>query len=102
MFSTTEGASARFLHVFLESPGMDEELAIPEEIEDLARRAKALPSDANLKAVAEAALETVPPRPAAADAVRVEVWRTRFDPASLAPRSERIRALIIEVDRAGR
>ena len=54
-----------------------------------------LPSDANLRALALGIGAIPTPDPTPPTAVRVELWRTRFDPETLAPSSELLRAVVV-------
>ena len=93
MFATTDAGPTRHLHAFVLRPGLRREID-PARLEpDLLRRVLTLPSESNLRAVAEelAASPTRdhgPPR-----GVEVQVWRTRFDPDTLAPDSQILASL---------
>jgi hypothetical protein len=85
MFSTTDAGAARHLHAFVMRPGIQREIRISEALQDLERRVMTLPSDANLRAFALALADLPPPDQGPATAVRIQVWRTEFDPIGLAP-----------------
>lgn len=98
MFSTSDVGPARHLHAFVLRPGIDREVSPPPRLEDAERRALALPSDSNLRALAlELAGEPTPDH-GRAEAVRIQVWRTRFDPETLAPRSRILRELELSLE----
>ena len=95
MFSTTDAGARRHLHVFVLRPGLERELPTPLELEELARRARALPTARNLRALAYEMAKLPTPDPGSPTGVRVEVWRTRFDPETLIPSSHILRSLEI-------
>ncbi len=98
MFSTTDAGATRHLHVYLLRPGIEREVQIPGALKDLARRTLTLPSDANLRALAIELAELPTPDHGAATGVRIQVWRTRFDPDTLAPIGEIHEALTVAFD----
>ena len=73
MFSTVD---ERQLSAWRVGPDGEAPLELPEELEDAAERAEALPSEGRLRALAEALASR-----AAGGGVRVEVWEMRFGPA---------------------
>jgi hypothetical protein len=90
MFSTVD---ERRLLAWRVGPGGGRPLELPEELEDAADRAEALPSEARLRAVAQALGAAAPGE----GALRVEVWETRFD-TEMRPQARRLAA--VEVDPA--
>ena len=88
MFSTLDSPGARHVHAFLLTPGVERELEIGSEARDFAQRARALPTSARLRALASM-LESGLPRdePDADRLIRIQVWRTDFDPARFSPSS---------------
>ncbi len=100
MFSTTDAGSRRHLHVFVLRPGLERELPIPLVLEELARRARVLPSEANLRALALEMVHVPTPDPGPATAVRIKLWRTRFDPETLVPSSHILRSLEFSLEDA--
>jgi len=98
MFSTTDAGATRHLHAFVLRPGIEREIRIPEALGDRERRALTLPSDANLRALAFALAELPTPDHGAATGVRIQVWRTRFDPNTLAPKGAIHRALKVSLE----
>ena len=99
MFSTTDAGATRHLHAFVIRPGIEREVRVPEALRDRERRALTLPSDANLRALASALVDLPTPDHGTATGVRIQVWRTRFDPNTLAPVSTIHRALLVSVER---
>ena len=95
MFASTDGRGARHLHVVELRTGIERELYPTEELADLVRRARSLPTDGNLRALALALAE--PSRRDESVSVRVEVWRTRFDPRTLTPSTHLVRGLEVRV-----
>ncbi len=85
MFSTTDAGAARHLHAFVMRPGIQREIRIPAAMKDWERRVVTLPSDANLREFALALADLPTPDHGPATAVRVQVWRTEFDPIGLVP-----------------
>jgi hypothetical protein len=99
MFSTTDAGANRHLHAFVLRPGIEREVAVPETLEALERRTLTLPSDANLRALALALADLPTPDHGAATGVRIQVWRTHFDPITLAPVGGIHRSLKISIER---
>lgn len=101
MFATTDSWARRHLHAWATRPGLREELEIPEELVLLERRARALPSERNLRALASAleALEREQGDPDAGplEAIAITVFRPRFDRDTLAPSGEPIASLRVPV-----
>jgi hypothetical protein len=65
-----------------------ESIPVPPDLEDAAKRAEAMPTDGRLAALANDLLEAG----SAGDAVRVEVWETRFD-LRMRPEAKRLRSV---------
>ena len=95
MFSSVDAGDARHLHAFVLRPGLLREIQTPEELRDLARRVRTLPSDANLRAFASEIARRPTPDHGAASAVRVQVFGRRYDPETLAPSGRLVRAIEI-------
>ncbi len=95
MFASTDGRGARHLHVVELRSGIERELYPTEELGDLVRRARSLPTDGNLRALALALAE--PSRRDGSASIRVEVWRTRFDRKTLIPSTRLVRGLEVRV-----
>ncbi len=98
MFSTTDAGANRHLHAFVLRPGIEREVEVPEALKDRERRALTLPSDANLRALALELAKLPAPDHGAATAVRIQVWRTRFDPNTLVPVGGIHRALKVSLE----
>ncbi len=90
MFATSDGGHTRRLQLLgVDAEGRSHALELPAPLRGAAGRARSLPSDARLRQLARRAAPLVS---GPWVALRVEVWRTRFDPVSLTPRFERLRA----------
>ena len=89
MFSTTDAATDRHLHIYETSPAMRRELSVPAEYEDDMRRALALPSDRWLQplAVLMSARFVVP----STSGLEIQVWSRRYEAATLQPRGQLLR-----------
>jgi hypothetical protein len=83
MFSTTDVGSARHVHVYLLRPGLEREVRVQPQQEPIEIRALALPSDPNLEKLALSLARTPTPDHGPAQAVRVQLWKTRYDPETL-------------------
>jgi hypothetical protein len=96
MFASTDSASRRHLHAWAIRPGSRRELDVPEALHDELRRALALPSEARLRAfaarLAEIEAAEAPAYEGPAEAIEVQVFRTRYDPETLAPAGELLRS----------
>jgi len=93
MFSTVD---ERRLLAWRIGPEGEGPLALPYELEDAAERAEALPGERRLRAIAAALAADLP----GAQAVRVEVWETRFGP-EMEREPHRLRAALVGVPPAG-
>jgi hypothetical protein len=85
MFSTTDAAGSRHLHALAIRPGIQRELNIPPDLDELALRAAALPSESRLGALGRELAKLPTPDKGPLEAIEIEVWATRFDPISLEP-----------------
>jgi hypothetical protein len=101
MFSSTELGPARTVRVFVSAPDRSEELEIPDSLAESAQKVATYPSKSLLKSLAEqfVARENRKDRPV--DSVRIEVWRTKFDPQTLKPESEKIRDYVYQAAETG-
>ncbi len=88
MFSTSDDRGHRHLHVVEESPGIFADIQVSEELHDLARRVLALPTPPRLERLARAIRAHSPIE----GDLRLEVWRTRYDPGTLRPSSHLLRS----------
>jgi hypothetical protein len=88
MFSTNDHGSFRSVRVFAEAAGGERRIGVPADRFQALFRVRELPDEAALRAFAE----SLAPQAPDAAAIRVEVWRARFD-ESLRARYERIAAV---------
>ena len=94
MFSTLDSRSARAVRAVALGAGWETELEIPPELDDAARRAAALPSDARLSRLIDALAPLAPGDDFdGPGALRIEVYTTEFSPDDLRPRAVLLRAL---------
>jgi hypothetical protein len=93
MFSSTDAGATRHLHAFVLRPGIRREVRPPRSLAEQVRRTLTLPSDANLRALAAELADVPTPDHGPPTAVELQVWHTRFDPETLAPRSRILRAI---------
>ena len=91
MFSTTDAGPTRHLHAFVVRPGLLRELTLPSALDARVRTALVLPSEANLRALAREVATLPTPDHGPASGVRIQVWRVRHDPVTLAPSSRLLR-----------
>jgi hypothetical protein len=98
MFSTQDAAGNRHLHVFALHPGVRRELELPEAHGEEILRARALPTAARLRALAESLGFQDDPDFGVPAAVEVQVFGPRFDRVSLEPSGVLLRS--VEVQRA--
>ncbi len=92
MFSTTDHGGFRSLRVHAVGPGGERRLRLPPALAGRSLRARDLPTGRALAHLAREARAALAPELAEGEALRIEVWRTRFDRETLEPRFERIRA----------
>jgi hypothetical protein len=93
MFSTTDAWANRHLHAWALRPGIRREIAVPSTLGPLVRRALALPTDTNLRALAADLAEVASAEGEAAETIAVQIWAPRFARETLAPSSVLVRAL---------
>jgi hypothetical protein len=98
MFSTTDDAGRRHVRVFVTAPERSEELAIPPSLEDLARRAATLPTDAALSRLARGVVTREDRYERPVDSVRIETWRIEYAPGTLAATTHRMREFVYRVE----
>jgi len=101
MFSTTDGWGTRHLHAVALSPAVRTSLVIPDELEDDAKRALALPNERRLRALAHALATRAPDDLEPPDTIRVDVFARRHAPDTLAPRGELLRSVEIRLSDSG-
>jgi hypothetical protein len=97
MFSTNDGRFTRHLHAYGLSPGLRIELEIPIELEERVQAAVALPSDARLRALARDLAPYAESDFESPESIRLEVFATRWDAATLAPTGILLVALEVPV-----
>lgn len=98
MFSTTDGWGARHLHAVALSPAFRTSLEVPEDLQEDAERALALPTEARLVALARALAERAPRDLEPPEAIRIDVFARRHDPETLAPHGELLRSVELRLD----
>ena len=100
MFSTTDDAGRRRVRVFVSAPERSEEMAIPPSLDDLARRAAVLPTNAALSRLAQGVVEREARYHRPVATVRIEAWRIEYAPGTLAAFTRRTRDFVYRVDTA--
>jgi hypothetical protein len=98
MFSTNDDAGQRIVRVFVAAPERSEEIAISPSLEDAARRAAVLPSDAALAHLARRVVEREGRYRRPVETVRIETWRIVYAPDTLAATSRLMRDFVYRVD----
>ena len=95
MFSTVDGGKRRHFHVSLVAPTGETEMKIPKQFAELEARTKELPTE---QAMNRFATELLAIAPENTSAIRVELWRDRFDSQTMASSSELLRSVEIRAD----
>ncbi len=95
MFATVDGWGNRHLAVFAIAPDVRRELDIPDGLEWTTRRLRALPSEANARALATALADDLPPDDGPLEAIEIQVWSTSYDPITTAPSDALLRSFRI-------
>jgi hypothetical protein len=98
MFSTTDDGGRRRVRVFVTAPERSEEIAITPSLEDAARRAAVLPTDAALSRLARRVVDREARYHRPVETVRIETWRIEYVPDTLAATSHRLRDFVYRVD----
>ena len=98
MFSTLDHGSRRHLHAFVLRPGLRREVMPPPGLEEEVSRALTLPTQARLRSIAVRLADTPTPDHGPPTAVQIQVWHTRFDPATLTPSSHILRELLLPLN----
>lgn len=93
MFSTTDAGGNRYLHAYALYPGLRVDLDLGPRNKDAVQRALAFPAKTRLRQLAQTLAEVPDPHFGRPNAVGILVFRTRFDPETLAPRGELLRSL---------
>jgi hypothetical protein len=84
MFATIDSRGERQLAILAESPGLLHELDVPPELEEEAERVRAMPTVARLEALARTIATAEADRIPGLHTIRLQLWRTRREPGSLA------------------
>lgn len=98
MFSTTDDAGRRYVRVFVSAAERSEEVAIAPSLEEAARRAAVLPTDAVLSRLARRVVEREGRYRRPVETVRIETWRIDYAPDTLAATSRLIHEYAYRVD----
>jgi hypothetical protein len=89
MFSTTDAATDRHLHVYQVTSRLRRELNLPAELDDAVRRALTLPSERQLRMLA--ALLTEHLGRVSNRSIEIQVWSNHYETADLRPQSRVLR-----------
>ena len=92
MFSTNDHGGFRSLRVFAVVPAGEQPLPVPDDLFRLRRRVLDLPTRGALLEMARGLAREAPD----AEAIRVEVWTTRFSPDDLRPRRLPLRRVVLD------
>jgi len=95
MFSTTDAATDRHLHVYLLTPGLRRDLKVPPYLEDAARRALTLPTEPQIRRLARELAEGLSEQAPAE--LEIQIWSTAYDPDRLTPDSGMLRSLRVDL-----
>ena len=98
MFSTTDGWSARHVHVFVTSPGFEREVRVPAGYERDTERMLTWPSEGRVAAWARELAVRLGDRRREGDGLLVQVFRRRYAPGTLAPSGELIQQVSVPLD----
>ena len=99
MFSGLDRGGARHLHIFVLEPGLEREIfARADALVDREARVVALPSDARLHSYALAVAKSGGIDRARATGLRIQLWKTDFDPETLIPSDRILRQLEVRLD----
>jgi hypothetical protein len=96
MFSTLDHGAYRGVDVLIEAPDRSEAQEIPPSLEALAARAANCPSDWLLRALATAVVARERRYERPVTTVTLTVWRTDFDPSSLAASEMPLRTFVYQ------
>ena len=97
MFASTDAGATRHLHAFVRRPGLRRAVQPPASEARQVRRTLTLPTEANLRSLALTLADIPTPDHGPATAVEVQIWHTRFDPATLTPTSQILRAIEVSL-----
>jgi len=95
MFSTTDHGGSRFLRVFALDAAGERRIAVPPELVNRSYRVRDLPSARGLERLAREIAAAAPDAVAGSDSLRLEVWRTVYDPVTLEPRRAVLRDAVV-------
>jgi hypothetical protein len=98
MFSTTDDGGRRYVRVFVSGPERSEEITISSSLQNAARRAAALPVDAELSRLARRVAERERQRRRPVDMVRIQTWGVEYAPETLAATTRLTREFVYRVD----
>ena len=96
MFSTLDHAAFRGITVVVESANRSETIEIPPELEGIAARVAACPSDWLLRIFAESIVASQQRDGETITQVRISVSRTDFDPVTLGANERKLRAVVFD------
>jgi hypothetical protein len=97
MFSTLDHGAYRGIDVVIEAADRSEAQNIPPSLEEIAARAAAYPSDWLLRRLAEGIVARERRYDRAVTVVKLTVWRTDFDPQTLAATERTLRTFVYQV-----
>ena len=97
MFSTLDHGAYRGIDILIEAPDRSESQHVPPSLEELAARAASCPSEWLLRELAEGVVARERRYERPVTTVALTVWRTRFDPSSLAASEVPLRTYVYQV-----
>jgi len=97
MFSTLDHGAYRGIDILIEAPDRSESQRVPPSLEELAARAASCPSEWLLQELAEGVVARERRYARPVTTVALTVWRTRFDPSSLAASEVPLRTYVYQV-----
>ena len=97
MFSTLDHGAYRGVDILLEAPERSESQHVPPSLEELAARAANCPSEWLLRELAEGLVARERRYDLPVTTVTLTVWRTRFDPSTLAASEAPLRTFVYQV-----
>lgn len=100
MFSTTDDSGRRYVRIFVTAPARSEEIAIAPSLDDAARRAAVLPTDAMLSRLARRVAEREARYQRPVESIRIESWRVEYATDTLAASPRLLREFVYRVDPA--
>ena len=97
MFSTLDHGAYRGVDILLAAPERSESQHVPPSLEELAARVANCPSEWLLRELAAAVVARERRYDRPVTTVTLTVWRTRFDPSSLAASEAPLRTFVYQV-----